>query len=227
MPERDPQSIVLSRPSILLVTAVGVGLLTLCYVLGVQVGKQSAALRNTAVRGSGEDLQELPASIDDQLKALQTTEMVKPEKVVPAGATAAKPAEAGSTLAVPQEPAKPEPAKAEPASAAPEKAEAAKPEVKPKPEPAKPKTAVQAPEEATEAVKKPEKWTLQLVSTSDPDEAERIAAKAKAAGYTTITVKDRKAYKVRLAKPAPKAEMDAAETRLKAKGFKTFVVKPD
>ncbi|HWQ08864.1 MAG TPA: SPOR domain-containing protein [Holophaga sp.] len=231
MPERDPQSIVLSRPSILLVTAVGVGLLTLCYVLGVQVGKQSAALRNTAVRGSGEDLQELPASIDEQLKALQATEMVKPEKVVPAGGTA-KPAEAGSTPAVPQEIPKPEPAKAEPAGPEPAKVEAAKPEpakpeVKPKPEPAKPKAAVPAVEEAQEAAKKPEKWTLQLVSTSDPDEAERIAARAKAAGYTTITVKDRKAYKVRLAKPGPKVDMDAAETKLKAKGFRTFVVKTD
>lgn len=83
MSERDTQTIVLSRQSILLVTAVSVGLLTLCYVLGVQVGKQSAALRNSASRGSGEELQELPASIEEQLKALQSKEMVKVEKIVP------------------------------------------------------------------------------------------------------------------------------------------------
>ena len=71
MPSRESQTVLLSRQTILLVTAVGVGLLTLCYVLGVQVGKQSAALRHPAARGAGEDLQELPASVADQLKALE------------------------------------------------------------------------------------------------------------------------------------------------------------
>ncbi|MDR3671414.1 MAG: hypothetical protein P4L36_11240, partial [Holophaga sp.] len=71
MPSRDTQTVILSRQTILLVTAVGVGLLTLCYVLGVQVGKQSAALRHPAARGAGETLQELPASVADQLTALE------------------------------------------------------------------------------------------------------------------------------------------------------------
>ena len=154
MSERDSQTIVLSRQSILLVTAVSVGLLTLCYVLGVQVGKQSAALRSTATRGSGEDLQELPACLEDQLKALQNNELVKTEKITP---KEAKPAEA-------------KPVEAKPAEG-----------------------------KATEP-----KWTLQLVSTSDPEEAQRIAAKAKAAGFPTTTVKDKANYKVRLAKPAPR-----------------------
>jgi len=178
MPERDSQTIVLSRQSILLVTAVSVGLLTLCYVLGVQVGKQSAALRNAATRGSGEDLQELPASIEEQLKALQSNELVKTEKI-------------------------------EAPAAAPRSSEPAKP--------AEPKPAEPKPAEA--------KWTLQLVSTSDPEEAQRIAAKAKAAGFPSTTVKDKNTYKVRLAKPASKADIDAAEAKLKAKGFKTYPVK--
>jgi len=181
MLDRDSQTIVLSRQSILLVTAVSVGLLTLCYVLGVQVGKQSAALRSTATRGSGEDLQALPASIEEQLKALQNNELVKTDKVAPK-AESAKPAE--------PEPSKPVDAK--------------------KPEGAKPVEA---------------KWTLQLVSTSDPEEAQRIAAKAKGAGFPTTTVKDRNTYKVRLAKPGAKADIDAAEAKLKAKGFKTYPVK--
>ena len=73
MPSRDSQTVILSRQTILLVTAVGVGLLTLCYVLGVQVGKQSAALRHPAARGAGEDLQELPASVADQLLSLDSS----------------------------------------------------------------------------------------------------------------------------------------------------------
>lgn len=182
MPERDPQTIVLSRQSILLVTAVGVGLLTLCYVLGVQVGKQSAALRATSSRGSGEELEELPAPLDDQLKALEASGFVKPVK------PAANPEKSAP------EPPKPEPTKPEPA-----KAEA-------------PKT-----DDA--------KWTVQLVSTPDEAEAQRIAAKAKAAGFPTIVVKDKTLYKARLAKPAGRTEMDAAEEKLKAKGFKTFTVK--
>ena len=49
MPSRDAQTVILSRQTILMVTAVGVGLLTLCYVLGVQVGKQSAAMRRPPI----------------------------------------------------------------------------------------------------------------------------------------------------------------------------------
>lgn len=190
MSERDPQTIVLSRQSILLVTAVGVGLLTLCYVLGVQVGKQSAALRATSSRGSGEELEELPAPLDDQLKALEASGFVKPVKPP---AKPEKPEKPGS------EPAKPEPPKPEP----------------PKAEP--PKTDPPKTDEA--------KWTVQLVSTPDEAEAQRIAAKAKAAGFPTTIVKDKTLYKVRLAKPAGRPEMDAAEEKLKAKGFKTFTVK--
>lgn len=66
---RDPHAILLNRSSILVVTSVGVALLTLSYVLGVQVGKQSAALQRPASKGSGEDLKALPAPILDQLKS--------------------------------------------------------------------------------------------------------------------------------------------------------------
>src|SRR5208283_514906 len=89
MPGRDTQTVILSRQTILLVTAVGVGLLTLCYVLGVQVGKQSAALRHPAARGAGEDLQELPAPIADQLKDLIRSGETGAEFQKPAAAPAA------------------------------------------------------------------------------------------------------------------------------------------
>ncbi|MBL0211337.1 MAG: SPOR domain-containing protein [Holophagaceae bacterium] len=66
---RDPHAILLNRSSILVVTSVGVALLTLSYVLGVQVGKQSAALHLPASKGGGEDLKALPAPILEQLKS--------------------------------------------------------------------------------------------------------------------------------------------------------------
>lgn len=213
MPERDSQAIVLSRQSILLVTAVSVGLLTLCYVLGVQVGKQSAALRNSPARGSGEELQELPASIEEQLKALPAGEPVQTERTSPREeAPKATPAEA-------------KPA-ADPKSAAGEAKPDKKEEAKPSKEESKP--AKEDPKPAGEEAKKAEsRWTLQLVSTSDPKEAERISDRAKAAGYTTVTVKDKGTYKVRLAKPKPRADIEAARMKLKDKGFKPFAVKID
>ncbi|HNX30355.1 MAG TPA: SPOR domain-containing protein [Holophaga sp.] len=223
MPERDSQAIVLSRQSILLVTAVSVGLLTLCYVLGVQVGKQSAALRNSAARGSGEELQELPASIEEQLKALQSTEPVQVEKAAPAEESPKAPE------AVPAEP-RPAATEAKPPAeeAKPVKKEDPKPATKENPKPAREdaKPAKEGPKPAGEEADKPEpKWTLQLVSTSDPKEAERISSRAKAAGYTTVTVKDKGAYKVRLAKPKARADIETARIKLKDTGFKPFAVK--
>jgi len=81
MSDRDAQTVILSRPTILLVTGVGVGLLTLTYVLGVQVGKQSAALSQARSRSAGEEITELPASLDEQLKLLDNREFEKTKKV--------------------------------------------------------------------------------------------------------------------------------------------------
>jgi cell division protein FtsN len=95
MPDRDAQTVILSRPTILLVTGVGVGLLTLTYVLGVQVGKQSAALRQPRGRAAGEELTELPASLDEQLKLLDNREFEKTKKdPAPEPAAEPKPEEA-------------------------------------------------------------------------------------------------------------------------------------
>jgi len=112
---RDSQTVVLSRQAILLVTAMGVGLLTLSYVLGVQVGKQSAALRRPLSKGAGEELDELPASLAEQLKALEQSgagagfqKAQKPAEAKPEAPADAKP----EAAAEPAEPAKKEAAPA-------------------------------------------------------------------------------------------------------------------
>jgi cell division septation protein DedD len=69
MNARDQISI--GSQSILWVAGVGVGLLTLAFVLGVQVGKQSAALHRPASHGPEEDLQDLPEPLVDQLKVFE------------------------------------------------------------------------------------------------------------------------------------------------------------
>ncbi|HEY3400097.1 MAG TPA: SPOR domain-containing protein [Geothrix sp.] len=78
MTHRDQISI--GSQSILWVAGVGVGLLTLAFVLGVQVGKQSAALRRPAQRGVEDELKDLPEPLLDQLKIFEGE---GPDKLVP------------------------------------------------------------------------------------------------------------------------------------------------
>ena len=214
MPSRDSQTVILSRQTILLVTAVGVGLLTLCYVLGVQVGKQSAALRGPAARGSGEDLQELPASVAEQLLSLDT----------PPDAGFRKPVQAPVTVP----PASPQPASSQPTASQPAASKPAAP--KPAaPKPAAPQPAAPQPSAARPAAQgqgaAATRWTLQLISTPDAAEAERMAAKAKAAGFPTATISEKGLFKVRLAAPGPREAVDGTALKLKNRGFKPFAIK--
>ena len=234
MLDRDSQTLVISRPAVLLVTAVSVGLLTLSYVLGVQVGKQSAALRQPLSRGAGEDLQAMPAPLSDQLKNLQGLEQENAQKpneapnpatTTPASTTdAAKPSDAGA--AAPDKESDKSDTKSE-AKKPDAKADAkAKSDAKAKPEPAR-KEASKKPEPTKADHGKGDRWTAQLVSTTDAAEANRVANKAKAAGYSATVVKEKGTIKVRLAKPTARADMDAAITKLKAKGIHAFAVKAD
>lgn len=200
---RDPHAILLNRSNILVVTGVSVALLCLSYVLGVQVGKQSAALQQPAAKGSGENLTALPAPILDQLKSFDGNDAV--DAVIP-----------------PKPAPKPEP-KSEGKSTA-------TPDVKTTPNAnAKPiaQAVLTAPIAATPSpgpVVKPAKWTLQLVSTPDKAEADRVSAKAKTAGYASQVMKDGLYYKVRWNHAATKPDVDAAAMKMKAAGFKPFAV---
>jgi cell division protein FtsN len=78
MSARD--QITIQSPSILWVGGVGVGLLTLAFVLGVQVGKQSAALHKPTQQSAEEDLKDLPEPLVDQLKIFEGD---GPDKLVP------------------------------------------------------------------------------------------------------------------------------------------------
>ena len=79
MSQRDQISV--NSQSILWVAGVGVGLLTLAFVLGVQVGKQSAALRRPMQKGMEEELKDLPEPLVDQLKFFEGDGQ---DKLVPA-----------------------------------------------------------------------------------------------------------------------------------------------
>ena len=204
MPGRDSQTVILSRQTILLVTAVGVGLLTLCYVLGVQVGKQSAALGHATARGAGEDLQELPASVADQLLALDGSggaDAGVPKPVPP-------PAPRTAPALPPAPPARPAPVESKTLPVLrPPTVTSGKPVL----DPAKAMGAA--------------RWTLQLISTPDSAEAQRMAAKARASGFATATVAEKGLFKVRLAVPGPRESVDATALKLKNRGFKPFAMK--
>lgn len=168
MSNRD--RLTLDPRSVTWVAMMAAGLLALAFVLGVQVGKQGAALRGPKAKSLDEELKELPESLTDQLKALEAADAET----------------------------RPEPPKAE-----------AKVESKPEPKPEAP----------------PEKWTLQLIASKDAAEAKRVADKAKAAGFSTTTVKEGGLHKVRLAKPTDKAALDKPADKLKKAGLKTSPVK--
>jgi cell division septation protein DedD len=151
-----------------------------------------------------EELKELPEPLLDQLKIFEGE---GPDKLVPS-----QKVDATAPKGEAKPPVKPEvkpPAKADTkAPSKPEVKATAKPEAK---APAKPAA--------------PEAWTLQLVATADAAEAKRAADKAKAAGFTTTTLKEKGQHKVRLTKAADRAAMDKTAEKLKKAGFKPFAVK--
>lgn len=180
MSQRDQISI--GSQSILWVAGVGVSLLTLTFVLGVQVGKQSAALRRPLQKGMEDELKDLPEPLVDQLKIFEGD---GPDKLVPA-----------------------------------QKVDATAP---------KPEARTPARSEAITPgqVAGPEAWTLQLLATTDADEAKRVADKARAAGFATTTVKEKGQLKVRLSRSADRAAMDKTAEKLKKAGFKPFSMKAE
>ncbi len=184
MTPRDQISI--SHQSILWVAGMGVGLLTLAFVLGVQVGKQSEALRRPAPKNALDDLKDLPEPLLDQLKLFEGD---SPDRLVPAP-----------------------------------RVEAAGPRPDTKAGVANPGSNIETIGGAKAGAGA---WTLQLVATSDAVEAKRIADKAKAAGFATITLKQKGQLKVRLARPAERTALDKAAEKLKRAGFNPFAVKAE
>jgi len=179
MSQRDQISI--QSQSILWVAGVGVGLLTLAFVLGVQVGKQSAALRRPAQKGVEDELKDLPEPLVDQLKFFEGE---GPDKLVPTQKV--------NAASVPKEEPRPEPkAEAKPAEkpAVPEAwtlqlvatAEAA--EAKRVADKAK------AAGFATTTVKEKGQLKVRLTKTTDRAAADKTAEKLKKAGFKPFAVK--------------------------------------
>ena len=185
MMQRDQISI--NSQSILWVAGVGVGLLTLAFVLGVQVGKQSAALHRPLVKGVEEELKDLPEPLVDQLKFFEGD---GPDKLVPAQKVEVTPKAETKPVAKPE--AKPE-----------AKAEAKTPE-KPAPsevwtlqllataEAAEAKRAAdraKAAGFATTTLKEKGQFKVRLAKSADRAAMDKTAEKLKKAGFKPFAVK--------------------------------------
>ncbi len=66
--------ITLEPGSVTWVAMMAAGLLALSFVLGVQVGKQGAALKGPKAKSLDEELKELPETLTDQLRALEVAD---------------------------------------------------------------------------------------------------------------------------------------------------------
>jgi len=178
MSQRDQISI--GSQSILWVAGVGEGLLTLAFVLGVQVGKQSAALRRPMQKGVEEELKDLPEPLVDQLKIFEGD---GPDKLVPTqkvDATApkeeAKP-DVKQEAKAPEKPAEPEAWTLQLMSTA-DAAEAKKTAGKAK-----------AAGFATTTVKDKGQFKVRLAKSADRAAMDKTAEKLKKAGFKPFAMK--------------------------------------
>lgn len=89
MPNRD--KLTLDPRSVTWVAMMAAGLVALTFVLGVQVGKQGAALKGPKARSLDEELKELPESLTDQLKALEAADAESRPEAPKAETKAAEP----------------------------------------------------------------------------------------------------------------------------------------
>ncbi len=90
MSNRD--KLTLDPRSVTWVAMMAAGLLALAFVLGVQVGKQGAALKGPKAKSLDEELKELPESLTDQLKALEAADAeTRPEPPKPEAKPEPKP----------------------------------------------------------------------------------------------------------------------------------------
>jgi len=176
--QRDQISI--QSQSLLWVAGVGVGLLTLAFVLGVQVGKQSAALRRPAQKGVEEELKDLPEPLLDQLKIFEGD---GPDRLVPTPKVDAT---------TPKEESKPEPKAEIKAAEKPAQPEAWTLQLVATAEAGEAKRVAdkaKAAGFATTTVKEKGQLKVRLTKSSDRATADKTAEKLKKAGFKPFAVK--------------------------------------
>jgi len=198
MAERESQFITMSRQGILLATAMGVGLLTFCYVIGVQVGKRSLTQKNIKAKTLDEELKELPEPLDIQIGIFKSIENDsaprrndRPRSGTPsASAASSTTSTAGSTTSAPRTTA-----------------------------------TSDTPRPVAAPVATADKFTAQVIALSDIGRANNVAERLKSQGIPAKVVFLDGLYKVQLDWSGPRAELDSRLPQLRALGYTPVAVR--
>lgn len=202
MSNNNYQDIILSRKSVSFIILIGVALLTLCYVLGVQVGQHSAISNIKTLNNTGEDLDSLPNDINEQIKDVIENNGKKSESVLPF-ITKESDIQKSNDNKVKSTPVVPNVAIVS-------------------------EKVVKLDKIDKNINKKTEdvnRWTLQLISTPDLSEVRNVVRKAQASGFSVVIIQEKGFYKARLSKAGSREYIDTIANKLKSKGFKTFAIK--
>ncbi|MCL1893350.1 MAG: SPOR domain-containing protein [Holophagaceae bacterium] len=199
MPDRDSHFITMSRQSIYVATAMGVGLLTFCYVIGVQVGKKSLTRNNVKVKSLDEQLKELGEPLDQQLKLFESIENSDQSK----RNDRSKPET--------QQNAQAKQATSEPQT--PSTVSATLPAVTSTP----PQTPI--------SQQTGERYTAQVIASGDRDRAKQISDQLRAQGMPAKIVSADGLFKVQLDWAGTRAELDSRISRLQILGYDAVPVR--
>jgi hypothetical protein len=225
MAERDSQFITVSRQGILIATAVGVGLLTFCYVLGVQVGKRSLTQKSARGFSIDEELKKLPVPLDQQIDLFKSIDGIGDERRQERAKPPSQPASAPAPPATDAPRREPEPTRQTPPQTEPAKQQ-------PQPEPARqqptqvaPAQQVAPPRNAAPQIAPGERWTAQIAALSDAVSANRLADTLKQQGMPTKVVFENGYNKVQLEWSGTREELNSRISRLQIMGYKPMAVR--
>jgi cell division septation protein DedD len=202
MAERESQFITMSRQGIFVATAMGVGLLTFCYVIGVQVGKRSLTQNNVRAKSLDEELKALPEPLEEQLKLFRSLESDNAPKQQGRSRIDTLPPVDQKPATIPEPP---------------------KPVTTVTPDP--PKPTATAPEPIAPTSTTTDKFTAQLIATGSMDNAKRVSERLKTQGFKSKIVSADGLYKVQLDWSISRAELDSRMPSLRALGYEPMAVK--
>jgi len=228
MAERESQYITVSRQGILIATAVGVGLLTFCYVLGVQVGKRSLTQKSSRAFSIDEELKKLPVPLDQQIDLFKSIDGIGDEKRQERTKQPSQPAtaQAPTTTDAPRREPEPESTKQTPPPT-----QQTEPTKQPQSEPAKqqpiqtPPTQAAPPRSAAPQNSQGERWTAQVAALSDAGSANRLAETLKQQGMPAKVVFENGFHKVQLDWSGTSAELDSRISKLQILGHRPIRVR--
>ena len=210
MAERDTQFITISRQGIIVAMAMAIGLLTLCFVIGVQVGKKSLTQKNVRIKTLDEELKELPEPLSVQLELFQAigadgeAGRNDRQRPIPPAADSPRPVAAIETPRPAAETARPGATETQ----VPTATDAIRPTVAAAPTPVN-----------------GDRWTAQVAALSDIARANAISDQLKSRNLPTKIVFADGLYKVQLDLSSSRAEIDSYISRLQIMGYEAMAIR--